>query len=599
VTLFKDIIYYFSVFKKYLGIRLYIVFILTVLAAATEGLGIALLLPLINLIEMDTGESELSGFMLFLHRILEFIGIHESIVGILVFIGVVFLIKGILKFIEGGYKHYLQAQLLREIKGTMIDYYGSMDYQYYTAHNTGHFINIINAQIRGLITAFEKYKIFISAVITTSAYLTFAFIINWKFAAMAALAGFIILMLFKRLNEYVRDLSRKTVKEQSTLNKFMVQTLQSFKYIASTALVPYFRLSVVKSISRLAHYMRNQGLADSFTKAIKEPVSVFMVLGIMIVQITVLNANIAPMVVALILIHRSIGHVVTIQSSWQQTMMKAGSLEIIEKEFAVVQKNQEPNGFQKIPEFRDRIEFRQVNFFYKRSSKPVLHNINLSIKANSTVAFVGESGAGKTTLVDLLTLMLRPRQGEIFIDGVSHDKIDVKSWRHQIGYVSQDTVVFDDTVANNICLWQGNYDKEPELREKIELAAEKAFARKFIEQLPNGFNTVVGDRGIRLSGGQRQRLFIARELFKNPRLLILDEATSALDSESERSIQGSINKLKGSTTVVIISHRLSTIKHADYIYVLDNGTIIEQGNYNDLLSSRENNFSKMVALQSL
>jgi ABC-type multidrug transport system fused ATPase/permease subunit len=599
VNLFRDIIYYFSVYKKYLGYRLYIVFTLTAMAVAAEGLGIVLLLPLLNLAEMNDGESELSGLTLLLHRMLEFIGIHESLLGILLFIGFIFFIKGILKFMEGGYNHFLQAQLLQEIKSKMIGFYGGMDYRYYSSQNTGHFINIINAQINTFITSFEKYKTFISAVITTGAYLAFAFIVNWKFAAMALVAGIVIVILFKRLNIYVRDLSRRTVREKTTLNKFLVQTLQSFKYIASTAQMPYFKKSVLRSISRLAHYMRNQGIADAFTRAIKEPVSVFLVLAIISIQITLLNANIAPLIVALILIYRSVGNIITIQSSWQGTMNKIGSLEMIENEFAAVQVNQETSGFRRMTDLYDGIEFRQVNFSYTQNGDLTLKNINLSIKANTTVAFIGESGAGKTTLVDLLTLILRPREGEIIIDGIPHEKIDVESWRSQIGYVSQDTVVFDDTIANNICLWKGDYDREPELRSQIELASERAFARKFIDQLPDGFNTVVGDRGIRLSGGQRQRLFIARELFKNPRLLLLDEATSALDSESERYIQESINRLKGSTTVVIISHRLSSIRYADYIYVLDNGSIIEQGTYHELMSSNGNRFNKMVALQRL
>jgi ABC-type multidrug transport system fused ATPase/permease subunit len=599
VNVLKNIVYYFSVYKKYLGPRLYVVFCLTIMAAGIEGLGIALLLPLINLAEMNDSDAGLSGLTIILQRILEFIGIHESVVGILFFIGVVFFIKGIVIFFEGGYKNYLQAQLLREIKSKLIDYYGGMDYQYYSNQNTGHFINIINAQVRELITSFEKYKIFVSAIITTIAYLTLAFIINWKFAGMAAIAGFIILLLFNRLNRYVRELSRKTVKEQTTLNKFLVQTMQSFKYIASTAQVSYFRNSIINSISRLSVYMRNQGIADAFTKAVKQPISIFLILSIMVVQITILNASLAPMIVALILIHRSISHIVAIQSSLQLTMSKIGSLEMVEKEFVDIQQNQERDGYHTVPDLHDSIVLREVSFSYNGSENSILRNINLRIKANTTIAFVGDSGAGKTTLADMLTLMLKPKTGTIIIDGVPHDKIDVQSWRRQIGYVSQDTVVFDDTIANNICLWKGDYDKEADMRGRIELAAERAHARKFIDNLPNGFNTIVGDRGIRLSGGQRQRLFIARELYKNPRLLILDEATSALDSESERYIQESINKLKGTMTVVLISHRLSTIKSADYIYVVNDGLITEHGTYNDLLSSNGNNFYKMVALQSV
>lgn len=215
------------------------------------------------------------------------------------------------------------------------------------------------------------------------------------------------------------------------------------------------------------------------------------------------------------------------------------------------------------------------------------------------VAFVGESGAGKSTLIDTLTLLLRPKKGNVFIDGLNAVEIDKDSWRSQIGYVSQETVVFDDTIANNICLWKGDYRKDENVRKRVEEAAKRAYAHRFIETLQDGYETTVGDRGVRLSGGQRQRLFIARELYKNPKLLILDEATSSLDTESERYIQKSIDSLKGSMTVVIIAHRLSTIKNADLIYVLDDGEIIEQGSYDELSNDEKSRFSKMVAIQSL
>jgi len=201
------------------------------------------------------------------------------------------------------------------------------------------------------------------------------------------------------------------------------------------------------------------------------------------------------------------------------------------------------------------IELRNVHFAYNDADGDVLRDVSVDVPAHQTVALVGESGAGKSTLVDMMTLLLKPREGEVMIDGVPHDEIDLNSWRDQIGYVSQETVVFDDTVANNISLWRGDIDDDPALRERVIHAAERAHADNFIRDLPDGYQTVVGDRGVRLSGGQRQRLFVARELFKQPNLLLLDEATSDLDTASEQHIQDSIDALKGETTVVIIAHR--------------------------------------------
>lgn len=284
----------------------------------------------------------------------------------------------------------------------------------------------------------------------------------------------------------------------------------------------------------------------------------------------------------------------------------------------MVDKAKELSGDVKLKSFHDKLEFRNVSFSYNldeemyreladekevknkdtRDQEVVIKDLSLIIEASKTIALVGESGAGKSTLVDLMTLLLRPQSGELFIDGVPHNDIDVSSWRKQIGFVSQDTVVFDDTIANNICMWKGDYRKDPKLKEEIEKAAERAYVSQFVDMLPQGYDTLVGDRGVRLSGGQKQRLFIARELFKNPRFLILDEATSALDSESELYIKESIDSLQGQTTLVIIAHRLSTIRNADHIYVMDEGRILEHGTYEELIQSKKM-FRKMVELQTL
>ena len=598
MSLVKDIIRYFNVFRKHLGYSLYIVFVLTGLAALTEAFGISLVLPLIEMVDANLVEGEVSSITLKLQSFLNFIGIGESMVAVLIFIGAVFLLKGAIKFIEEAYKAVLKANFQREIKKKIFDYYSNMSYNYYCKHNTGHFINIIGGQVGKLIRSFESFKKFLSEIIITISFLGVAFLISWRFASMAAVSGVIILLLFRRLNAYAKKLSIKTAKEQGYLNKFLVQTLHAWKYVISTNQMARLEKSVFKSIFRLSRYMRNQGIAKGFTLALKEPVSIILILSIIIIQITLFDAPLAPIFVSLILIHRAMGHVMTIQSDWQTTMNTIGSLEMVEKEIDKVSKNQEISGTIMLRPLNDSIRLENVSFAYNIKDGDVLKNIDLIIRANTTVAFVGESGTGKSTLVDMLTLLLKPRQGIVYIDGVPNDQIELTSWRSQIGYVSQDTVVFDDTVANNICMWQGDYSNDDTIKHEIELAAERSYATGFIKQLPKGFNTVIGDRGIRLSGGQKQRLFIARELFKKPRFLILDEATSALDSESERFIQESIDNLKGNTTVAIIAHRLSTIKNVDLIYVLDKGRIVEYGTYEELIASGQN-FNKMVELQSL
>lgn len=600
-----DFAHYFLLFRKHIGRRLYFAFLLTLLAGVTEGIGIALLLPLVRLMDdsspsgLQMEEGEASALTQRLEDLLTWLGIQDSLAGILILIAAVFAVKGVIKFAEGGYKNYLQADLMRELRAKLFDAYASMDYGHYSRHHTGHFINLLNVQVHSLVTAFDRYGRFMTAVITVVMYFAFALLISWRFASTAVVAGAIILLLFRKLNDHVRALSRKTAVENGTLNHFLVQTMQAFKYISATAQIRPLRESAMKSIYRLTGYMRDQGVAQALTQALNEPLSVAVLVIVIIIQVSVLKAPLAPIIVSLVLIYRAMNQLVTLQVNWLAAMKNIGSLEAVEMEFSQLVGARQSSGPVKLAPFNDAIELQRVSFSYSvEDSRPVLNDVSLAIRANTSVALVGESGAGKSTLVDLLTLMLRPTEGKLLIDGVTHEDIDVESWRQQIGYVSQETVVFDDTIANNICLWRGDYATDPAVRAQVEQAAERAYARQFIDAMPEGFNTRVGDRGVRLSGGQRQRLFIARELYKNPRLLILDEATSALDSESESVIKRTIEQLKGTTTIVMIAHRLSTISAADELYVLDKGRIVERGTYSELIGC-EGSFKRMVSLQKL
>lgn len=242
--------------------------------------------------------------------------------------------------------------------------------------------------------------------------------------------------------------------------------------------------------------------------------------------------------------------------------------------------------------FNSTIEFRNVSFSY--NDVTVLHNINLTIEKGKTVALVGSSGAGKSTLVDLIPRFHDVTEGEILIDGVNIKQYQIKSLRNQMSFVTQEPILFNDTIANNISL--GNTDAT---LEEITNAAKIANAHNFIAQKEEGYQTNIGDRGMKLSGGERQRITIARAVLSNPPILILDEATSSLDTESERLVQDAINNLMQNRTSVVIAHRLSTIRNADEIIVLQKGEIIERGNHDTLLSQENSFYKKLVEMQEI
>jgi ABC-type multidrug transport system fused ATPase/permease subunit len=244
-------------------------------------------------------------------------------------------------------------------------------------------------------------------------------------------------------------------------------------------------------------------------------------------------------------------------------------------------------------DFQKCIEFRNVSFSYlKGDIGYILKNINLTIKKGKTIALVGQSGSGKTTLADMIPRFYDTNEGELLIDDVNIKKLDIKSLRNHIGIVAQDSILFNDNVFNNIVFGLDNVTET-----NVIEAAKIANAHEFIQQLPQGYYTNIGDRGGKLSGGQRQRISIARAVLRNPAILILDEATSALDTESEKLVQEALTNLTKNRTSIVIAHRLSTIANADEIIVMHQGEIIERGNHSELLALN-GTYKKLCDMQS-
>jgi subfamily B ATP-binding cassette protein MsbA len=250
----------------------------------------------------------------------------------------------------------------------------------------------------------------------------------------------------------------------------------------------------------------------------------------------------------------------------------------------------DPKG-KKLIDFKDRIEFRNVGFSYEDAT--ILSTIDLMVEKGKTVALVGSSGAGKSTLADLVPRFHDVSSGELLIDGVNIKDYSLKTVREQMSIVTQEPILFNDTITANIAL-----GKPDATREEIIQAATIANAHHFIMQKEEGYETNIGDRGSKLSGGERQRLTIARAVLKNPPILILDEATSSLDTESERLVQDAINKMMQNRTSIVIAHRLSTIRHADEIIVLQKGRIVERGTHNELIS-QQGFYKKLVDMQEV
>jgi subfamily B ATP-binding cassette protein MsbA len=330
----------------------------------------------------------------------------------------------------------------------------------------------------------------------------------------------------------------------------------------------YYRISM-KSIKRML-------ILGNATELIGVAMALFIIFysGRQVIEGALSFGAFALFMAALLSLIRPFKKLSQVNSIMQQAVAASSRIyEILDTSPSIQEKSQA----QQLAGFKNNIVFQDVWFSY--ADQDILKGINLEVQKGQMLAIVGPSGVGKTTLVDLIPRFYDPKRGRILIDGIDIRELTLKSLRQQIGIVTQETILFNDTIRANIL-----YGKPDASRQEIEEAAKQAYAHDFIEYLPLGYDTIIGDRGMKLSGGERQRIAIARALLKNPPILILDEATSQLDTESERIVQEALNRLIYGRTVFVVAHRLSTVKGAHLIVVLDRGRIVEQGNHQKLLT---------------
>jgi len=354
----------------------------------------------------------------------------------------------------------------------------------------------------------------------------------------------------------------------------------------------------IENLSRVIHtklgYRFKSLLNASLVPALYRPLTMGVVcLGIYL-AVRYLFLEVSLIVLFLALFYRLMPSLSSLQSTYQQFLTYAPSLAEVDRRVAEAVSFREDSGVQIFDSLHESIRLENVNFCYVEGEPTAtLRNINLTIKQGEITAIVGGSGGGKSTLLDLCLGLLEPDSGKVWVDNRDLQDFERRSWRRKIGYVSQDVLLLNDTVRNNIAWVCRNATSD-----EIEEAARRAYAHEFILQLTEGYQTLVGDKGVKLSGGQRQRICLARALLQNPEILILDEATSALDAESEKMIQRTVQTLYGKITVLLVSHRLATVRGADSVYVIERGEIVESGTWDELVA-KDSRFEHLRTLQML
>jgi subfamily B ATP-binding cassette protein MsbA len=489
-------------------------------------------------------------------------------------------IRAFFEFLQSYAMSDVGQKVIRDVRNMVYEKLQSLSLDYFTQKRSGELISRITNDVK-LIENAVSYAL-TDLVYQSFEVICFAFVIffiNWKMALISIVVLPLVAIPMIAVGEILRKLSRRSQEKMADINSLLVETFIGVRIVRGFCAEAreierfkkhnheYYKIAM-KSIKRML-------ILGSATELTGVAMALFIIYynGRQVIEGALSFGAFALFMAALLSLIRPFKKLSQVNSIMQQAVAASSRIyEILDTVLTI----QEKPGSPELAPFKNNVIFENVWFSY--GNQDILKGINLEVKKGQMLAVVGPSGVGKTTLVDLIPRFYDPRQGRILIDGVDIRQVGLKSLRLQVGIVTQETILFNDTVKANIA-----YGSSLASQKDIEEAAIKAGAHDFIRNLPKGYDTLIGDRGIKISGGERQRIAIARALLKNPPILILDEATSQLDLKSERVVQAALDKLIEGRTVFVVAHRLSTVRNATTIVFLDEGRIVEQGSHEELL----------------
>lgn len=562
---------------------------LAVICAFFEAVNLGALVPLIQILNSSADPGGM--FWDSLKRVFGIFGLELNFLNLLLVMGILFLIGQVLLYIKKRMQANLWFSFSADLKNNIFQKLLNTDIRYHYSEKSGKFIDILNRQAE-----YSATSVFAATEILTFIFFigVYTIILLYISVPLTLICLGIALSCLYFLNFLIKRSKVIGIRCNNTnilMNEFITERLSLIKLVKifSTEKPEAEKLRTIT-----AQYIKNN--ADFWMNGVKIETSFQIIifalaLTILYISAMVLNLPVAMLLVFIFTLIRLTDPLRQINAKRHELGGQLASLEKIDLTLNEAKARQTiQSGDLPFTTVADRIKLNHVNFSYTESS-PIIRDVSLVVKKNEMVALVGASGGGKSTLVDLIIRLIEPGSGEICIDGTNIRNFDIHQYHQKIGFVSQDSYIFNDTILNNICY--GSTIVSPE---KAIAAAKTANAHDFILQLPDGYQTELGERGVKISGGQKQRISLARAIYKEPELLILDEATSALDSEAEKIIQQSILAIKNKYTIIVIAHRLSTVENADKILVVENGRITETGTHTELIAA-DGTYTKYYNIQ--
>ncbi|WP_040727884.1 lipid A export permease/ATP-binding protein MsbA [Thiomicrorhabdus sp. Kp2] len=495
----------------------------------------------------------------------------------------VFIIKGVAEYFSKVFSQWIAQKAILNIRADMYNKMQHLPFATFQSYGTGKLMSKITYDVPQASNALSTaWVTLIRDTLTIIALIGYLLYISWQLTLLMLIVGPVVAFIIDRASKLMRSSSKAMQQNMGQLTHRLEESLTAHQEIKIYGAESYEQKRFQDTATELLTNTMHVTKVSALNVPLVQVLAAIALAGVVYVAMQMSAQNLftpgelLAYITAMALTFEPIRRLTSINETIQKGMAAAESI------FELLDQPDEINiGQAKLENIKGNIELKKVNFSYPNSDFIALENFSLNIPAGKTTALVGQSGSGKSTLVNLITRFYDVQNGEILLDGQNIQELDRHYLREQIALVSQKVTLFDDTVAANIA-----YGKTDTDREEIIAAAKAAHAWGFIEKLPQGLDTNIGENGNLLSGGQRQRIAIARAFLKNAPILIFDEATSALDNQSEQMIQSAMEVLKHNRTVIVIAHRLSTIENAENIVVMEHGKLIEQGNHNSLLKNK-------------
>jgi ATP-binding cassette subfamily C protein len=546
-------------------------------AGIAEGFGISLLLPLFSIVlgqhSMSANGKGLEHFPInstlehMVQQTLAFLGVSQTIAGLLLIFMVCIILKCILVLLASRQVGYTVAHVATDLRLGFLRALFLSRWQYFLRQPIGRLTNAVSSEANRSSGAFASGAKMVSIGIESAIYAALSFLVSWKATLLAISAGGIIILLSRRFVRKARRAGQRQTALLQALIAQMTDSLQSIKPLKAMARENSADVMLQDKTTRLNRALQKQVMSRAAMVAFQEPLVVGFLSLTLYVALIHMNMTLLTVVAMVYLIRRVLKNVQKLQSIYQDMAICDSAYWSLQNKLQQAEKEQEPAFGEHIPTLHHAIRCDRVYFSYDKTS--ILKNFNLRLPAGRFVALVGPSGAGKTTVADLIIGLLRPQQGEVWIDDLPMEQVNSRTWRSMIGYVPQEVFLLHDTVSANVTLGDTKFSEKD-----VEDALRGAGAWDFVCTLPKGVRTVVGERGSKISGGQRQRIAIARALVSKPKLLILDEATTALDPETETEICNTLRKLKAEVTILAISHQTAVLEAAEIAYRIENGQAV-------------------------